>query len=242
MSDLVLLFTEWFLIGFTGAVVPGSVLVMIINVASNQGWRSAESAIVGHAILEIGFVILLTLGLSPILLLPEVQFWLPLLGGGVLLTLGSMAVIEHIAKFRDPQNTQETIASESQTPSINNRNPPSAPQKKTVSFGLGIATSIANPYFIIWWATVGATFITRFLPYFPAVPFAILPTAIIISVTHSSTDFIWYTIVIIGIVKGRHFIGARYYSILIIVSGIIMAYLGITYLLGPISTLFLGGL
>ena len=233
MSDLILLFIEWFLIGFTGAIVPGSVLVMIINVTGNQGWQSAELAIVGHAVLEMVFVVLLVLGLSPFLLLPEVQFWLPLLGGTVLVVLGSRAIIETLRSHKpsvldEPSSltTKNIVIPEDQK----------KPQKRSLPLALGIATSIANPYFVIWWATIGATFITRFLPYFPPVPFVILPTALLISVSHSSTDFIWYTVVIIGLVKGRQFLGARYYTFLVFVSGVIMAYLGATYLIQPLSS------
>ena len=234
MSELILLFIEWFLIGFTGAIVPGSVLVMIINVTSNQGWRSAELAIVGHALLEMVFVVLLVLGLSPFLLLPEVQFWLPLLGGTVLVVLGSRAILETLLN-RKTSALDEPFYPTTKHISIseNQKNP----QNRSLPLALGIATSIANPYFIIWWATIGATFITRFLPYFPTVPFAILPTTLLISVSHSSTDFIWYTLVIIGLVKGRQFLGARYYTLLVFVSGVTMAYLGATYLIQPLSSL-----
>lgn len=49
---------------------------------------------------------------------------------------------------------------------------------------VGIVTSVANPYFFVWWATVGATLITRALQY--GVVFLG-----IFAVVHWSCDLIW---------------------------------------------------
>ncbi|MHA1713929.1 MAG: LysE family translocator [Candidatus Ranarchaeia archaeon] len=235
-----LLLGEWFLVGFTGAIVPGGVFIAIINLTSQRGWKAGELAIVGHAILEVFFVTLLSLGLSPILLMPTVQFWLPLFGGTVLTVSGLIAMSSQVrhtfsSSYSCTQITEQI--KEKRSLDYTHKDGASGSKEHSFSIGLGIATSLANPYFVLWWATVGATFIARFLPYFQPPTIGVLPVALIISITHSSADFIWYSIVIIAVLNGRKILGTKFYSLLITGSGLIMVYLGLTYLLLPLSSL-----
>jgi threonine/homoserine/homoserine lactone efflux protein len=56
----------------------------------------------------------------------------------------------------------------------------------------------ANPYFILWWATIGAALVTNAALFGP-IAFAIF------SVTHWSCDLLWNTVVSITVFKSKRF-------------------------------------
>ncbi|MHA1917343.1 MAG: hypothetical protein ACTSUV_03405 [Candidatus Ranarchaeia archaeon] len=50
--SMMLILFEWFLVGFTGAIVPGAMLLIIITETVQKGWKSGELIIVGLIIVE----------------------------------------------------------------------------------------------------------------------------------------------------------------------------------------------
>ena len=58
------LLLEWFLVGFTGAVVPGNVLLITVTETTQKGWKGGESIILGHCVLEILLVGSIFLGMG----------------------------------------------------------------------------------------------------------------------------------------------------------------------------------
>jgi len=69
----------------------------------------------------------------------------------------------------------------------------------------GIATSLSNPYFVIWWVTIGATLVLKALALGPVALAAFY-------IGHEGADFAWYGAVIAAVSGGRRFITQRVYS------------------------------
>ena len=87
-------FIAVFLFSFSlaiGAVLtPGPVTTAIISQSPRLGWKAGLLVSIGHAIMELLMVILITLGLSELLGSPRMQIVIALLGGLLLLYMGGV--------------------------------------------------------------------------------------------------------------------------------------------------------
>ena len=64
--ELVLLFSNSFLVGFSGAMMPGPLLTVGIAETPRSGWRTGPIISIGHAIAEVVVVVLLSAGVVAI--------------------------------------------------------------------------------------------------------------------------------------------------------------------------------
>lgn len=79
------LFLLAFVTGFSGAIMPGPLLVATIGQTTVQGFRAVIGLITGHAILELVIVGLLVGGLHAVINRPRVRGGIGLVGGAALL-------------------------------------------------------------------------------------------------------------------------------------------------------------
>lgn len=92
---------------------------------------------------------------------------------------------------------------------------------KTVETGrslplTGALLSLANPYWIIWWATIG-------LGYVLSSGKLGFPGVLAFFIGHILADLIWYAFVSLAIHKGRDILPDRVYRILIAVCAIFLS-------------------
>ena len=218
--SMILILFEWFLVGFSGAVVPGAMLLIVITETVQKGWKSGELIIVGHSILEIGIIASLIFGLGILFTNPTFQILSPIIGGIVLILFGARTIQtkDQIVNFKQ---TDELIESTQTNSKIN--------YKKGIT--MGIITSIANPYFLIWWLSIGWVYMNNLLPYLPFEGINILTSATLIFIFHIAADIVWYNIVIIGINKGMKFVNNNFYKKIIIVSSLFLLFLGLRFII-----------
>lgn len=180
---LLTIFFSSFVIALSGALMPGPLLSVTIAESGRRGTLAGPLVIVGHALLELTVVLALLSGLAPLLLRDEVFIVICFIGGALLLY---MAVV----MFKQ----LPTLSLQGDAKESGGRNLVLA----------GIALSAANPYFVLWWATVGFGYIL----YSAKFGFA----GIISFFTgHILADFCWYAAVSYGVCKGRHLLGDRGY-------------------------------
>jgi threonine/homoserine/homoserine lactone efflux protein len=79
----------------------------------------------------------------------------------------------------------------------------------------GALLSIANPYWVVWWATIGLSFLSRSQE-------AGLLGILFFFLGHQSADFAWYTVVSTAVGKGRRFFSDRIYRGIIAASAVIL--------------------
>ena len=79
----------------------------------------------------------------------------------------------------------------------------------------GILMSVANPYWIIWWATIGLGYILYSWRFgFWGIAFFF--------VGHILADLVWYSLVAAAVAGGRHFLTNRLYRGLIAVCAVFL--------------------
>jgi threonine/homoserine/homoserine lactone efflux protein len=138
MWPLVLIFATSLGVGFSGAIMPGPVLTVTIAEAGKRGFWAGPLVVLGHGIIEFALFIALVLGLGSILK-HDIVFGIVGVGGAmVLLWMG----IGMVRETKTATLKLELAEGERSRPVL-----------------AGLLTSISNPYFIIWWATIGLAYI-----------------------------------------------------------------------------------
>jgi threonine/homoserine/homoserine lactone efflux protein len=194
-----------FLIGLTGALAPGPTLVATINSSLAGGWSMGPRVTLGHAFVELLMVIIIIAGLSV-----AVSVYTPIIaavGGVALVVFGVLTVVE----------ARTASLSFSQTPSTSPR-----------PFLAGVLTSISNPYFWIWWLTVGSALLIG--AYQGGL---ILTVAFILG--HWGADLAWLTLVSASIHRGRFILDERYYRWILSLCGFFLIGFGLYYLVTLLS-------
>lgn len=183
MVTLWKIFAASFILGLSGALMPGPLLTVTVGEVARNGFKAGPLLVLGHAILELGLVILFFLGLSAYLTKPGV-FAILAVGGSFLLLWMAVGMLKGIRRL-----TLETLERNSADGSL---------------LLHGSLISISNPYFLLWWATVGMGYIAV------AQQFGKLGVAFFYA-GHILSDFAWYSAVALGVTMGRRFISDRIY-------------------------------
>ena len=199
--ELLAVFINSFLIGFSGAMMPGPVLTVGIAETPRYGWKTGPVITIGHAIAEVAVVLLLALGVAAIADHPMIVRTIAVVGGIALLLMAVM--MSHDAlKGRIVYDTESNVRK--------------ADMKLA---GKGITTSLSNPYWFVWWATVGLALLVQAQELGWVGP-------LVFYVGHILSDFVWYTFVTVLVWKGRKLIVGRGMKILILACSLFLLFLG----------------
>ncbi len=199
--SLFFIFGTSFVVGLSGAAMPGPLLALNISEAARRGFWAGPLLIVGHAIIELVLVIALAWGLSQILGNNLVAGIIGVVGGLFLMWMS-------FSLFRQAQHQVLPMADD--------------PQEGTSTRRLvlaGVLVSVANPFWLLWWATVGTTYLLWSLTV------GIIGVALFY-VGHILSDFSWYSLVSLLIAKGRRLMSNRVYRGLLAVCGVALLGLG----------------
>lgn len=187
MLALVLIFTSSFVIALSGALMPGPLLTVTISESSRRGAVAGPLMILGHGILELTLIIALLAGLAPFLTRADVFIVIALAGGAILMWM-AVAMFRSLPDLRLDFNVQGETR-----------------QNLVVA---GIVFSLANPYWIIWWASIGLGYILQ------SVQFGI-PGVVSFFAGHILADLAWYAVISFGVAKGRNYFSNTVYRRLI---------------------------
>ncbi|UCH43927.1 MAG: LysE family transporter [Dehalococcoidales bacterium] len=163
-----------------------------VTVAKSYKSQSAGMKIaLGHAIVEIPLILLIYFGFAQFFQENLVQFVLSILGGGILIWLG-------IAMFR----ARTEVVQKGQDLAYN-------------PFVAGIVTSALNPFFILWWATIGSVLIMNSLE------FGITGFALLVPV-HWLCDLAWLSLVSVLIYRTQALWDIKFQQGLFIVCSLLL--------------------
>jgi threonine/homoserine/homoserine lactone efflux protein len=146
---LPVIFGVAFATGFSGAATPGSLLFMVIQKAVQFGWLAGPVMMIGHGVLELVAVILLTTGLIRYARANAVRGAIGVVGGLVLLLLA------YLSFGISPKAVTQAMAGAAGGAA----GAAVGPRQVVELVGLGAAMSVTNPYWWLWWATIGTAHI-----------------------------------------------------------------------------------
>jgi len=232
------IFFSALIVGFSGAIVPGPMFTTVITNVAKNGFKDSILIVIGHALTELIILILFLAGILKYLNNDIVIKIIGITGGLVLLFLSINLIysiirnkiklnlnnnkINKINIINNNKNIDNNLNNVNHNKAINKNNI----YKKNInlSFFQGMLVSIINPYWYLWWVTIGAAFLVKSLSFkYAGVGFFYFG--------HISSDFIWYMIVGLIVSKGKKFLNEKIYKIIIILCAVFLFYLGIKFII-----------
>lgn len=212
MNDIFQIFFGAMIVAFSGALVPGPMLTLVISSVARKGFWTSFFIVLGHSLLELVVVICFIFGILKFLDNPLAAKIIGVLGGVFLLYLG-IDIIISIFKNKFTIDFKSAIKKKTIT------------GKSTITLIFrGILISLMNPYWFIWWMSIGAAFLLK------SVEFNFTGVASFY-VGHISADFIWYLFIGFLVSSGRRFFNQKIYNGILIACSIFLFYLGIKFII-----------
>ena len=206
MTAYLLFLFEVVVISLSGVMAPGPVTTATIVEGSRA--RSAGAFIaLGHGVIEVPLILAIRYGLGPLFQLSGIKAVIGLCGGVVLLIMG-------ISMIRDA------------------RSPEVLTEKERVRSPLlaGILLSAGNPYFLIWWVTIGAALILK------SVTFGTIGFITFILV-HWLCDLGWFSFLSSLSFHGGRFFGQRFQQGIFLICGLFLLLFSVKFFISSIGVL-----
>lgn len=198
-----------FFVGLSGALVPGPMLTLTMTNSIEKGHIAGPLISLGHIIAEIILIILIFAGLSWIIGSETATFLIGTLGGLVLIYMGIV-----IYRTKPDVYTYENKENNKYGPLLS-----------------GLISSISNPYFFIWWATIGCAFMFKGLAIAGIMGFLGFLTG------HWAADIGWYSLVSFLTSKGFRIMNNNHFKIIMMICGLFLIILGSYFIISAQITL-----
>jgi threonine/homoserine/homoserine lactone efflux protein len=186
-------------ISLSGVMAPGPITAATLAAGARSRHAGAMIAL-GHAVVEMPLILLLVVGVGSFLESSAVSAGIGLAGGAVLLIMGTQLLLD----LRKEHAGSEVPVQ---------RHP----------FVTGIVLTGANPYFLVWWATVGLALATK------ATELGVL-ALLLFAVVHWLCDLGWLEVLSVVGHKGNQVFGRRAQIVVAAVCAVVLLGFGLKFL------------
>jgi len=173
ITDFYLFLLSAISLSLTGVMMPGPVFAVTVT----RGYKNKIAGTLialGHGAIEFPLMFLIYLGFAEFFTASTAQKIIGLGGGLILIYMG-------VQTFKAQRKTNEEYE-----------------DSRHGSFVAGALATSANPYFFLWWATIGFT-LTLNSSIFGLIGF------LLFAITHWSCDLVWDTFVSLTVFKSKRF-------------------------------------
>ncbi len=203
---LLLFLIQVVVISLSGVMAPGPVTAAAIATGARSRYGGALIAL-GHGIVEFPLIVLIVFGAGRMLKLPAAQIVIGLAGGAFLLVTG----IQMLSSLRSSEKFDAKFSG-------------SRPLLT------GVLLSATNPYFLLWWATIGLALATT------ATNLGIWAFALF-AIVHWLCDFVWLCALSWASFKGSVLFGARIGRIVLAICALAMLVFGLCFIYKAVAML-----
>ena len=189
-------------ISASGVMAPGPLFAANIAHGMKEGTKGGIKMAIGHTIVEFPLVIFLGIGVISLENFPEFRTAISIIGALVLFVFAGIQIRETIQK-REARITHQ----------------------KHNALITGIVFSALNPFFIIWWLSIGFKLISD------AMMIWAFSGILILFVLHIWMDFAWLGSIALLAKKSSKIISNKNYKIIMIGLSVSLIYFGMTFLL-----------
>lgn len=186
------------IISLSGVMMPGPLFAMTV-VKSYRAPTSGALVALGHAVVEIPLMFLIYFGFAKFFKLTPLQILIGVIGGVILIYIG-------INMLR----ARGIIVEEG----------------KDLPYGSfigGIITTAVNPYFFLWWASIGSALIIK------STAFGLMGF-VLFMVTHWLCDFGWLSGISLAVHRTHHLWSKRIHKAIFSVCGLLLVGFGIWFI------------
>lgn len=214
--DILALFAMVVLVSSSGALSPGPLTVATIRYSIERGGSSGLIISLGHMTFELPLVVAISAGVASFIDSPTVKLSIGLAGSAALIVFGLLQSIPLLRAGRrsgpsDPDQQASTDKWYSVVAKIG----------WFQAFLLGFTFTALNPYFIMWWMTIGLTLITSFLAY------ASLAGVLLMYLFHVWIDYAWLGLLSVLTSKSRGFLKSVYLRYVSLALSTLLVLLGV---------------
>jgi len=192
-------------ISFSGVMMPGPMFAVTLAKSFKSPWTGAQMSL-GHAVIEVPLILLIYFGFARFFENSVVQLVLSIIGGGMIIWLG-------VSMFRARAEVAQ-----------------SGKDLPYSAFTAGIITSGFNPFFLLWWATIGSMLIMRFLH------FGITGLTVFI-VVHWLCDLVWLSFVSVLVYRTHSLWGKKFQEGLFIACSLLLVGFGGWFIIAGLQSL-----
>jgi threonine/homoserine/homoserine lactone efflux protein len=202
MLELLEMLAIGFVIGMTGALVPGPMLFVTIDTSLKRGWKAGPEIFIGHAILELLVCILIIFGITAVS--DNTVLAISIIGGATLVVFG-------ILTMRNAKGAASSMHEHDK-----------ATSKPVLA---GIVTSASNPYFWLWWLAAGSALILQGLEIG-------IIAAVMFMAGHWLADLGYFTFVSASFSKGKKLMSPKVYERILMSCGLFLVLFGSWFIIG----------
>jgi threonine/homoserine/homoserine lactone efflux protein len=201
--DLVDFGVQVIAVSASGVLAPGPLFFTNMLYGTKQGARAGLKVAYGHTVVELPLIVLLAAGLFTSAAAAQYAGAIGLAGGIGILGFAGLQIAGVLRK----KGIQSTPAS------------------RKSPFVAGVALSALNPFFLLWWFTVGLKLISDSATFGLAAGIAIL------FALHIWMDYAWLAGTAYLASKGSSVIKSKYYPLLLLGLTAVLAYYGVSFIL-----------
>ena len=194
------------IISASGVMSPGPLFAANITYGLREGVKAGIKIAIGHSIVELPLVILLGIGVFSLEIFPEFRTIISIFGAITLFGFAGIQITTVLKKKKNILNKPK------QGPIVT-----------------GILLSALNPFFIVWWLTIGFKLISD------AMLIWAFAGILIVFVLHIWMDFAWLGITAFLASKSKGIISNTNYKIIILGLSATLIYVGIVFLIDAMS-------
>ncbi|HJU14466.1 MAG TPA: LysE family transporter [Candidatus Nitrosotalea sp.] len=191
-------------ISVSGVMSPGPLFASNVAYGIRGGWRSGIRMALGHTIVEGPLVLLIGIGALSLGALPQFRQYVSVLGAIALFVFAGLQVRSALQKT------------------------PTERQSKHGPFYAGIFLSALNPFFIVWWLTIGFKLISDAVALYSLVGIGL------VFGFHIWMDYGWLGTVGFLSGRGRAILSGKNYRMLMVALAGVLVYFGTVFLAGSL--------
>ncbi len=189
-------------ISASGVLSPGPLFAANIFYGLKGGAKAGLKMAYGHTLVELPLVILLGLGAFSLEAIPEFRTYIGIIGALGLFVFAGIQLKQIFKNSLEPIN-----------------GPKHGP------FLAGILLSALNPFFIVWWLTIGFKLISDALIFWSF--WGIL----IMFLLHIWMDYVWLSSTALVSSRISKILSNRNFKVLVVGLSVVLVYFGITFLI-----------
>jgi threonine/homoserine/homoserine lactone efflux protein len=189
----------------SGALAPGPLFTANLLQGIKGGARFGLMVSIGHTLAEFPLVMLIAFGISSVMNFPGFTFYAGLVGGSLLVAFGLLQVRSAI-RYRVSLEPVQQAKSGSK------------------ALILGVGLTALNPYFVLWWLTVGLGLVAQ------AVELGAIFGVLIMYVSHVWMDYAWLIATAYLSARGRMLLKGRGYRLLLLGLAAFLIYFGVGFI------------
>ena len=195
---------ETVIISLSGVMAPGALSAVTINHGMRNS-RAGVSVAIGHGVVEMPLLVLIYYGVGALMYISGFQITIGIIGGVLMAWMG-VSIMLGSGTVVSPVKLGES------------------------SVWAGVMLSAGNPYFLIWWATVGSSLVIRSVEYG-------LVGVLLFGVSHWMCDLIWLSLLAFLANRASARFGSAFVRVTSLVSGSFLLIIGCRFVYQALITL-----